>query len=289
MRIIQTHDKEFLDKNGFLVLHNIFSEDEILSLKEKCHFFCGLSNYTESPAGDVMSLEGIGEVMLDKRFAQISKDILGEKVVYFGDGSLHCKPNRRVFHKDSRDDLEDPGSSSYPLYRIGVFLQEHVNYSGGIKFRSGSHKKVRFKRQYFKRFIKGKVNIRSFFNFGKIVNTKPRIGDVVIWNLRTDHSGGAVHLKFFPSLGLMPWMDALIPDSMKLPEHDHRMAMFCCFAAPSKPTTKYMMNKIENPKYKNFWTNCQFDRKAIQDKAKQSEIILDFSGIKSIRNIEVIS
>ena len=37
-------------------------------------------------------------------------------------------------------------------------------------------------------------------NFGRIVNARTKIGDMVIWNLRTDHSGGAVLNKFFPNI-----------------------------------------------------------------------------------------
>ena len=285
MRFIKQMDRDFLEMNGYLIIKEVFSLEEIMQVKEKCSYHCSINDFKKSPDGDILSLEGMGEFMLDQRFIDIAKDVLGEDVVYFGDSALHCKPNKRIFHKDSRADNVDPQKSEYPLYRMGIFLQDHSKHSGGIKFRKGSHKKVLLNKEFIKRYFKGTAKLTSFLNFGSIVNASSEIGDVIIWNLRTDHSGGAVIPKYFHSLAFPPYIDGVIPNWLKLKEHTIRMAIFTTIAAPSSTTDNYLMNKIRNKMYIKHWENCHFDANEMRALAKERGVTLDFRGIESVRKV----
>ena len=287
MRYLKEEQIKKLKDNGFLLIKAVFSKDEIMEMKKTATHFCSLNDY-HSTTGDAMSLKGMADYLLDDRLVSIAKDVLGEEVIYFGDSALHCAPNNRIFHNDARGDHWDPSNSDYPLYRMGFFFQDHASHSGGIKFRAGSHKKVLYYSKFFQTLIIsifkvliGKLSIKALFNTGKIYNAKSELGDVVIWNLRTEHSGGAVILKDNPEKCLLPYQDEKISNNKKLPEHDNRMAVFCCFGAPDKATESYISWKINNKGYKSHWLACRFDKPEIQNLAEKRGITLDFRGIEA--------
>jgi hypothetical protein len=293
MRLLNEKQVKKLKNDGFLIIENIFTEKEVNDLKKLANNFCQITNYTGSPIGDAMSLGGFSEFLLDDRFVNIAKDILGDEIIYFGDSALHCKPNNRVFHKDSRSDIWDPSSTEYPIYRMGIFFQDHSVHSGGIKFRQGSHKRLNFGSNFYKNLFKsliklfiGKIRLKSLLNFGKIINAKSKIGDVVIWNLRTDHSGGAVILKKNPDNAMLPSEDDKIKPEDKFPEHNTRLAIFCAYAAPHKATEAYILNKANNPLYENHWKAVKYDNKNIREMANKKGVKLDFRGIKKYRSLD---
>lgn len=291
MRYLSPDQVDSLKRDGYLIIKGVFTKEEVEQVKSLASNFCGLNDYKASPVGDAMSLDGMADFLLDERFVNIAKDVLGEEVIYFGDSTLHCKPNERIFHKDARSDFADPGRSEYPIYRMGIFFQDHVGHSGGIKFRRGSHKKVllapNFLRQLLsgiKGVVTGKLAFSSLMNTGEVVNARSEIGDVVIWNLRTDHSGGAVLLKDAPDKALLPSEDEKVPDEKKLPEHETRMAIFSAFAAPSDATEAYTLDRVNNPAYKEHWKASHFDDPGIQALAKKRGITLDTRGIDRVKD-----
>ena len=78
----------------------------------------------------------------------------------------------------TRNYLHGPDwSEDYKMIRIGVYLQDHDKFSGGVKLEEGSHKLP--------------------FNKGKRVLADTKAGDVVVWDLRTYHSGNSVKIKTF--------------------------------------------------------------------------------------------
>lgn len=286
MNYLKESEIEFLEENGYLILKNMFTAEEVEKYKTYASNSCSLSDFKGSPPGDAMSLPGMAELLLDKRFTGIAHDILGDEVIYFGDSALHCKPNDRIFHKDSRGYYGDPSTTEYPLYRMGIFFQDHYNHSGGIKFRSGSHKRLLLYPKFLRsltgavvKVILGNYKFKSLLNLGKIVNARSRIGDIVIWNLRTDHSGGAVLLKSNPNKAFLPVVDNRIPLSRKLKEHETRMALFCCFGAPSLALEGYIQNKVNNPKYAEHWAACDFNKDEVRILAEKGKIQLDTRGL----------
>ena len=271
--------KEKIEKDGFVIIKNLFTKSEIEELEKVCANHCSVTNYQASPKKDALSLKGIDDFILNEKFLTPIKKILDNNIVYFGDSALHCKPNERMFHKDSRGDKLDPSISSYKIYRVGIFLQDHYSFSGGIKFRKGSHKKLNFRLSTIKKILTGKAKLKTFFNFGKIVNARTKIGDIVVWNLRTDHSGGAVINKLFPNLGVLPLIDELTPKFLKKPENQKRMAIFSSFGSESIELENYLNYKVNDKRYSEHWQNSDFNTNYILDKSKKLNLKINSKGL----------
>ena len=79
-----------------------------------------------------------------------------------------------------------------------------------------------------------------------------------------------------------------IPDNQKLPEHDTRMAVFSCFAAPHEATESYISWKVDNKGYKDHWLACHFDKPEIKKLAEEKGVTLDFRGIEKYREVSVV-
>ena len=257
-----------LEKNGFSIFRNIFSDDEMQKLIEIGNRKCSMINYEGSIEGDLINDNEIREIIFKDEVISIMKSIVkNKKLMYFYDSQIHCKPNQRIFHNDARNYDVNPRKKNYPVYRLGIFLQDHTDYSGGIKFRKNSHRRHILNKLLLKNILTGKQDIKdpiSFMNFGKIVNAKTRLGDLGIWSLRTQHSGGAVIPKLFNNLGLLPFIDNYIPKILKKPEHKNRIAIFYTFGEDSTALSNYIDYKFENKNDLEHWNKSYVDNNVLE-------------------------
>ena len=260
--------KNELDNSGFTFVKNIFSEEEMNHLKSISHKECSLVDYKKGVSGDVINNKNIRNIIFKDSVIDIMRSIVNNKdLVYTFDSQIHCKPNRRIFHTDARNDEVNPRKNNYPIYRLGIFLQDHKDYSGGIKFRKNSHRRHIINKHLIKNILLGKQNLSdpiSFFNFGKIVNARTEVGDLGIWSLRTEHSGGAVIPKLFSNIAFLPFIDNLIPSILKKPEHENRVAIFYTFGEASNCLNNYIDYKIKNDKDKEHWEKSFIDNDVMQ-------------------------
>jgi hypothetical protein len=164
-------------EQGYLLIRNVFSGDEIEEFRRHA-----LERSRRS--GDLLSHPELRKVLLDQRVLGVASQILGGTPVYYGDSTANLGQHSFGFHKDNadRDDINAPDwKSRYSQIRFGVYLQDHSCHSGGLRVIPGSHNAV--------------------MNPGlKPKNVRSRSGDLVVWNLRTDHAGAAIMLK------LLPWL-----------------------------------------------------------------------------------
>ena len=249
INLISSGQKEELNKNGFLIIRNVFTNEEVTKLTKHCSSKCSLLSYEKSVPGDVFDVPELRTILFKKEIINLMKEVLNNEVTYFRDSQIHCKPNRRIFHTDAREDYKNPRKSVYPIYRLGVFLQDHKDFSGGIKFRTNSHRRIIFNKLALKNLLTGKGfhnDLKVYLNTGKIVNARTRLGDLVIWNLRTEHSGGAVLPKFNNDSAFLPRIDQYLPRSLKLPEHENRMSIFYAFGHNSQELDDYVNYKKKN-------------------------------------------
>jgi hypothetical protein len=255
--------KNDLSKHGYTIVRNVFSELEMDILIKACHNKCALNNYKDSVSGDVINNVDIRNIIFNANVISIIDSIVnGKEPVYFLDSQIHCKSNRRIFHTDARNYQVNPRVYNYPIYRLGIYMQDHTNFSGGIKFRSNSHRRHILNKLLIKNVLLGKQGLNdpiSFLNIGKIINARTKIGDLVIWSLRTQHSGGAVIPKFLPSMAFHPFFDNFIPNVLKKPEHDRRVSVFYTFGEDSIPLSKYIEYKLNNPNDLEHWNNSYID------------------------------
>ena len=169
--------RAFLDAHGWVIIKGVFTEAQIARLREGV-----AQSVAECWTGDLISNPHIGadHFVLDDRLLSIVRGLLPGRPVHFGDASMSCGfQTALAFHKDNPDRRSQTApdwASPYTILRFGLYLQSHVKHSGGLALRDRSHWTVDTS--------KG----RPF-----AVPTEP--GDVVVWTLRTTHSGFATRMR----------------------------------------------------------------------------------------------
>ncbi|MDC1182325.1 phytanoyl-CoA dioxygenase family protein [Planktomarina temperata] len=235
-------DVESFEKEGFLVVRNVFSKEKIQELR---HAFVNMrsksrksGNFLTDPKypdatwllGDLASfpdLNSFDYLIFNKKIVEIVKSLIGDDIVYFGESNTQSGLAVRGNHKDSRmSDRENPDGldwkGDYPLVRVGIYLHDSHIYSGGVKIMPRSHK----------------IPTSKFKSGG--INVDAKAGDLVIWKLTTTHSGNAKRFKYFNKLSLHPKLEDLIPAVFERPNPLERMAMFIVYGAEGEHLERYM-------------------------------------------------
>lgn len=225
-------DKNKFDKDGYLLIKNLFSKEEIESFRNEIERQVEVDNQHNKIVsvgntgaiyglGDLLSKPTLKNILFDNRIIEIAKKALGnENIVYFGDSSYQVGTGFRGWHRDNvdRNDLNGPDwKGDYTIIRMGLYLQNHKNYSGGLKVKRGSH-----------------IN-----KDGKAVFIDNEAGDLVIWSLKTIHSGNAVRMKLIPNYSFHH-LENYIPTFLKKIEEKKRMSLFMTFAAKSNHLDRYI-------------------------------------------------
>lgn len=228
-------DKAKFDRDGYVIVKNVFTKDEVEEIRKKAYvsgeqdkqknlFFkldpkISIATYFK---GDILSKPLLRHILFDDRIVQIAKVILGADPVYFGDSNYQIGTGARGYHRDNidRTDITAPDwKGEYTIIRMGVYLQDHKKYSGGLKVRAGSHKNAS----------------------GKSVFVDSEEGDVVIWNLKTMHSGNAVRLKFLPNLTInRAGIEGAVPGFLKKDQQKERIILFMTFGLKSNHLDRYI-------------------------------------------------
>ena len=177
--------------------------------------------------GDLLSKDLLRHVLLDDRILKIARTILGnDHLIYFGDSSYQIGTGMRGFHRDNidRTDLNGPDwKGKYTLIRLAIYLQDHKIHSGGLKIKVGSHKN----------------------SDGPVVFVDSEVGDVVIWSLKSLHSGNAVRLKWFPAYSInTSGKERLVPSFLKNEQQLERISLFMTFALKSSHLDRYLNENI---------------------------------------------
>ncbi len=229
-------DKQKFERDGYVVVKNVFSAEEIKQMRieayrqyeidkqKKLDFqLPNLPTKAKYSKGDLLSKELLSHALLDDRMLKIARTILGnDNLVYFGDSSYQIGTGLRGFHRDNidRTDLNGPDwKGEYTLIRMGIYLQDHKNYSGGLKIKLGTHKNEE----------------------GKPIFVDSEVGDVAVWSLKTKHSGNAVRLKMFPNYSInTSGKENVIPSFLKKEEQQERISLFMTFALKSSHLDRYI-------------------------------------------------
>ncbi|ABG60017.1 hypothetical protein [Cytophaga hutchinsonii] len=226
---------ESFHNNGFAIVKGVFSKSEIQTLrnevasqveidKAKGLIYSVPNSSATYVKGDLLSKELLQHVILDERVINIAKKILQNEPVYFGDGSYQIGTGLRGYHRDNTDRVFNVGNdwaADYSIIRMGLYLQNHKKYSGGLKVRIASNKN----------------------KSGKSVLLDIEEGDLVFWDLRTLHSGNAVRLKMLPNFPV-DYLEKNVPDFLKIDEDNVRMAFFFSFGKKDAHLERYLKNSL---------------------------------------------
>ena len=223
------------NRDGFIVVRSVFAREEVANLRSA---IVGEAERAQAqgrmlksvtgevvPVGDLLGRAGIGELVFDRRLLDIARSLIGrDEIVYFGDSGLMVGGALRGFHKDNT--VRDDGSHSdwktaYTLVRFGLYLQDHAKHSGGLKVRRGSH-------------------MHPDISSGRIVDVPTRAGDVVVWSLRTTHSGHTVRLRGIRRPPLQPRFEFRLPSIMRTPEEVTRVAAFITYGVDDNHLRNYI-------------------------------------------------
>ena len=279
MQIKDNSLREEYDKNGFVRIRNVFTKEEVVQLRQSCE---------NSHVGCVLGQESFNQILLDDRIIKPVQEILNDEVIYFGESTAlsydkASTKGHRHYHNDSRGD-DFNFNNDYPIVRIGIYLQDHEHYSGGLKLRPGSHKKLCLEKHgvlgalsYLKNWKKPSALFsRPSFN------TKVMPGDLLIWSLRIHHTGYALRPKLFTNLALHPVIENYLPQSFVLPDAAHRCVIFATFGAKSEYLERYIQNRVHRQDMKNHWRGSKFDTPIVVNKAKAIGVNLRFDGIEAL-------
>ncbi|MDQ3072896.1 MAG: hypothetical protein M3Q97_06510 [Bacteroidota bacterium] len=171
-----------------------------------------------------MANDLLSGIVYDDRILKIVTDILGDKPVYFGDSSFLIDNKQWGFHKDNADRYDEKSPdwlTPYTILRCGIYLQDHTKQSGGLLLRDKSHK-------------------TTSINEGKAFNVPVEMGDLVIWSLKTTHSGNAKLFKLFPNIIVNPKYYNLIPDFLFREQDIPRVAIFLTYAKNDHHLQRYI-------------------------------------------------
>jgi hypothetical protein len=257
-RALPRLDRSVFRDRGYTVVRGLFEPEEVRRLRaiaqntvaqaeREGHVASdpGSEGTIRSGAGDLLSLPSLRHVLLDPRVLGVVAELLGGQPQYFGDSSFRIGKNGvRGWHRDNVNrrrwrggpDWQDP----YPLLRCGLYLQDQSRHSGGLALRPRSNRP-------------GLVRP----TLPKLVDAGP--GDLVVWELRTVHSGEAVRLRGLPDLPLHPRLQTLLPDGVRLPDDGERIVMFMTFARPGDHLDHYIDYLKSRDYMQAAWAGSRFE------------------------------
>lgn len=237
-------DARKFKEEGFVIIRDVFSEKEIDGLREtvdetllqdlqtdKAYLYKDKTKDVYYTIGDLLS-KPLSKLLLDDRVIKIATEILGAEPTYFGESNYQVGIGDRGFHRDGVDRIYPIGpdwEDGYKIIRMGIYLQSHDNTSGGLKVQVGSNQKAQ----------------------GKKIILDLKAGDVVVWDLRTYHSGNAVRLKILPNLPLGYRLENMLPSFLIKNSPDTRMSCFIVFGVENKHLHRHIEkhHKLKNPKH----------------------------------------
>jgi hypothetical protein len=250
-------DRDRFRERGYTVVKGLFEPQEIEALREDAARAMtelerlGLSMREHGSEGvglysrcDVLSIPQVRHVILDRRLISAIGELLGDRPTYFGESVLRIgKQGARAWHRDNADrvkrfgglDWQDP----YRILRCGVYMQDQARHSGGLAVRPRSNRPGR--------------RIRSVPVF---VEAEP--GDLIVWDLRTVHSGEVVRCRLAPKLPLHPWLQTRLPQALQLPDERERMVMFMSFGLRGPHLDHYLEYLKTRPQNREIWETSRF-------------------------------
>ena len=223
----------FFEDHGWVLIKSVFTPAEIDGFRQNV-----LASEREGVGGDLLSNPWLSRVILDDRVVRLSRELLGAQPTYFGDSSWFSSNTQSFaigFHKDNPYKFTQNGpdwQSKYSVFRMGIYLQDHTEHSGGLALRDRSHH-------------------TTDTLVGQPFAVPTAKGDIVAWSLRTSHSGFVSRPRVFPRVFVPLTVQNVLtvrskteyrPPSLlfRPPEYPARLALFSSFGIDSKHLRRYL-------------------------------------------------
>jgi hypothetical protein len=250
-------DRNHFRERGYTVVKRLFEPGEIESLREDAALAIkelarrGLAANESGPEGvaqygrcDVLSIPEVRHVLLDRRLVTVIGELLGGQPTYFGESVLRIgKQGGRAWHRDNADRIKRVGGldwhNPYRILRCGVYMQDQARHSGGLAVRPRSNRPGR--------------QIRSL---PVLVEAEP--GDLIVWDLRTVHSGEVVRFRLAPKVPLHPSLQTRMPARLRLGDAGERMVMFMSFGLRGPHLDHYIEYLQTREQNREMWATSRF-------------------------------
>lgn len=251
--------------NGWALIKSVFSQSEIEGFRD-------IANQlkTDHYDGDLLGHPLTRGILFDDRILKVVRQLLGtDDLVYFGDSSctISKKPGNAHFHKDNPDKINGNGpdwQEEYPVIRLGIYLQNHDNFSGALAIRNKSHK-------------------TNSIKAGTAFYVDNQVGDLSVWYLTTTHAGYSKRLKIAPKLFLNTSLYRFVPDSMFVPEEKYRIAYFMTFGRKGPLLDRYLRYLKTREYMVQGWKRSKYDESCFAfAKSKNISLIDMYPQVKDI-------
>ena len=201
-------------EHGFCLIKEFFTPARIAALERTL-----LAVPASDRMCDFLTLGVFNDLLFEPRLLAIARDLLGEELVYYGETNCmidNAKPFRE-WHFDVRGmpeklsaAFDSPAGEIYPAWRFAVYFRDYSTASGGLKVGPGSH--VRPIADFKQAAIPQDVavpghTLRLPMPAYPLYNVPTAPGDLVIFNLRTYHSAGALRLDGAMDVALLPTVE----------------------------------------------------------------------------------
>tara|TARA_B100000575_G_scaffold293142_1_gene303614 strand:- start:1402 stop:2289 length:888 start_codon:yes stop_codon:yes gene_type:complete len=275
--------KESFWKNGYAVIRNVYTDEQILRfrnfIKDKGEEITGTEKKdwrTLKGEGlkDVLSYEELRDAILNKKLLQTIKHIYDDEDIYYW-GYSRFRYNEKTYrntHNDAKNDNNNPFKTKYPILRVGIYLQDHKNYSDGLKIFKKSCHTLKLGRTLLKTIIKQRELRYLLPQRFSSVNIDSQAGDVILWNLRTCHSANAVRMRFIKNISVRPTIENFLEKyfpKLLLPRENDRAVIFSDFGKMSETLVDYLKHNLKQPGVYNPIKNSNFLVEEIISRSKE--------------------
>ena len=257
----------FFKDHGWIHIKNVFSEEEIQKLREGSY-----KMKAQNFKGDVLSFPSTSKLIYDDRIISVVRVLLEtDKPVYFGDSSGHHIGNGPTgFHKDNPDKFNgenEDWQTDYSIIRLGIYCQSHDTYSGSVALRDKSHNSVNCE-------------------IGKPFLANNNEGDLLIWSLRTSHSGNSLRPKLFPDLFIHPWWYGKLPKFLFKGQQKERIAYFMTYGKDDNHLRRYLTYLLSRRYMVETWKQIHYSPELLnQVKVKNNLRIIDMNEV--VKDIDI--
>lgn len=244
--------------NGFCIVRGVFAPSEVEIWRAAA---CDMP-----PNRDLFQREALRDLVLDTRVTALARAILDtDRPAYIGDSNVMVGPTAPGFHKDNVD-KDDPNGPDwrgrYPLIRFGLYAQDHRHEPDGLDLRLGSHEHCSVRR-------------------GRHVRAATALGDLVIWNMRTSHSGGAMVLRGGFDLDPASYSGRLLrraPMGLLRRSDTERVGIFWSFAAEGAHLSRYIAYLKTRAYAVDRWRNSPVSGDAVRQAERAGVTLIDIAS-----------
>ncbi len=210
--------KNKFDENGYFVLENFFSKNEVNYYIAKINELFSLSKDFSSSSKFFGCPDGVTKnssfwpIIFNKKLISTIEKIFGEKIKYTQHSDIHVNLPAGAFHRDNayRNFGEGPDwneeKNSYKVVRVAIYLTDFNDSGSSLILLPKSNKQENiinkkeflfwnYLRHYWRKFFDSN-SLGHFFFSRKIKKLETKPGDCVIFDQRLIHAGGCVKGNF---------------------------------------------------------------------------------------------